>query len=120
MTCLAQGGSPFGGFLFCKDVQCLGACCLPDEACTELVFEECREAGGVFQGPPLLCTQVICEGCATDTNTDRTTDVQDLVNVILDWGTAGRKHGGDVNGDRFVDFIDLDLVVVNWGPCESL
>ena len=30
-------------------------------------------------------------------------DVVDLVNVILDWGTDGAAHGGDVDGDGTVE-----------------
>ncbi len=49
-------------------------------------------------------------------------DVNDLNNVILDWGTDGSANGGDVTGvvpgsppDGIVDVNDLIAVIVNWG-----
>jgi hypothetical protein len=41
----------------------------------------------------------------------------DLVNVILDWGTAGTEHGGDVDDDGLVGADDLLEVILAWGPC---
>ena len=51
-------------------------------------------------------------------------NVDDLNNVILDWGTSGTAHGGDVTGplpgsppDGIVDVNDLNAVIVGWGVC---
>jgi hypothetical protein len=60
-----------------------------------------------------------CEECEGDTNGSGTVDVDDLINVILDWGTDGSEHGGDVNGSGTVDVDDLVLVILRWGPCEE-
>ncbi len=42
-------------------------------------------------------------------------DVQDLVEVILNWGTADRD--ADIDDSGLVDVVDLVEVVLNWGPC---
>jgi hypothetical protein len=58
----------------------------------------------------------ISNPCPTDTNGDDATDVDDLVRVILDWGTDG---GGpaDINGDGIIGVLDLVAVILAWGPC---
>ena len=43
--------------------------------------------------------------------------VQDLVNVILDWGSDGSANGGDVDASGLVDVNDLVTVIVGWGRC---
>jgi hypothetical protein len=55
--------------------------------------------------------------CPTDTDGNGVTDVDDLVAVILDWGTDGSGHNGDVNGSGGVDVDDLVAVILAWGPC---
>jgi hypothetical protein len=57
-----------------------------------------------------------CE-CPSDTNGDLVVDVDDLLNVLLDWDTDGSMHNGDVNGDGIVDVDDLLQVVLDWGDC---
>ncbi|MHC5004897.1 MAG: hypothetical protein ACYTJ0_17445, partial [Planctomycetota bacterium] len=42
-------------------------------------------------------------GECPDTNGDGVVDVDDLVSVILDWGTDGSGNGGDVDGSGTVD-----------------
>ena len=49
--------------------------------------------------------------CPADTEASGTVDVIDLTNVILDWGSAGLGHGGDVNCDGMVNVQDLLEVV---------
>jgi probable HAF family extracellular repeat protein len=55
--------------------------------------------------------------CPGDSNGDGEVDVDDLTNVVLDWGTDGSGHGGDVDGSGIVDVDDLTLVILGWGPC---
>ena len=43
--------------------------------------------------------------------------MDDLTNVILDWGTDGSGHGGDLDGNGIVDVDDLTAVILGWGPC---
>jgi hypothetical protein len=64
-------------------------------------------------------------GCG-DTNGDGTVDVNDLNNVILDWGTDGSAHGGDLTDntltgppDGIVNVNDMVSVIMNWGDCET-
>ena len=62
--------------------------------------------------------------CAGDTDGDGMVSVDDLIHVILDWGTGGSAHGGDVSGalsgsppDGIVDCNDLNAVILGWGAC---
>ncbi|MHC5004387.1 MAG: CHRD domain-containing protein [Planctomycetota bacterium] len=59
----------------------------------------------VFPAPP----------CLGDVNCDGAIDVDDLVEVILQWGTD--DPAADVNGDGTVDVDDLVAVILGWGPC---
>lgn len=76
-----------------------------------------RMSGGPFalNGGFLAFTPIPCDG---DTNGDATVDVDDLLNVILDWGTDGSENGGDVTGNGDVDVDDLVAVIMTWGICE--
>ena len=65
--------------------------------------------------------QAACDG---DTNDDGVVNVDDLTNVILDWGTDGSANGGDLTGpiagsppDGTVGVNDLNAVIVGWGAC---
>ena len=53
--------------------------------------------------------------CPSDTNGDQIVDVQDMVNVILAWGTD--DAAADVDGSGVVDVNDLVQVVLDWGGC---
>jgi hypothetical protein len=62
--------------------------------------------------------------CPGDTDGDGRVNVDDIVNVITDWGTDGSANGGDVTGalpgsppDGLVDVNDLNAVIVAWGDC---
>ena len=59
--------------------------------------------------------EVETEECASDTNGDLLVDVQDMVNVILAWGTD--DAAADVDGSGIVDVNDLVQVVLDWGAC---
>jgi predicted outer membrane repeat protein len=56
--------------------------------------------------------------CDEDTDGDGDVDIDDMVNVILDWGTDGSEHNGDVDGSGVVDIDDVVAVVVAWGSCN--
>ncbi len=60
--------------------------------------------------------------CPGNTNDDAVIDVLDIINVVLDWGTDGSAHGGNLidTGDSggVVDQADLLAVLVSWGPCS--
>jgi hypothetical protein len=57
--------------------------------------------------------------CRGDTDGSGVVDVDDLINVILDWETNGSRHGGDADGDGSVNESDLDAVFAAWGECPS-
>jgi uncharacterized repeat protein (TIGR01451 family) len=54
--------------------------------------------------------------CLGDVTGDGMVDVQDMVQVILDWNCMGVCEG-DANGDMVVDVQDLVDVVLGFGPC---
>jgi hypothetical protein len=63
--------------------------------------------------------RTLCEDeqpCPTDTNGDGNTDVDDLVAVILAWGSD--DPAADVNGSGEVDVDDLLDVILAWGACD--
>jgi hypothetical protein len=53
--------------------------------------------------------------CPADVDGTGTVDVDDLVAVILAWGTD--DPDADVTGDGTVDVDDLVEVILSWGPC---
>ena len=57
--------------------------------------------------------------CPADTNDDGKVDIDDIVNVVLDWGTDGSGNGGDANGDGVVNIDDIVAVVLTFGPCPG-
>ena len=62
--CLAAGGQ-WHQFETCSTYNCyqVGACCLPDGSCVDLVEPDlCDAGGGVFQGDGVSCMDVFCPG----------------------------------------------------------
>ncbi|MHC5002216.1 MAG: AAA family ATPase [Planctomycetota bacterium] len=57
--------------------------------------------------------------CPPDTDGNGEINVDDLIRVILDWGTDGSAHNGDVDRSGIVDVDDLMEVILGWGPCEA-
>jgi glucose/arabinose dehydrogenase len=53
--------------------------------------------------------------CPADITNNGIVDVDDLLMVINNWGSAGGP--GDVNGNNMVDTDDLLEVINAWGPC---
>ncbi|MHC5001883.1 MAG: hypothetical protein ACYTJ0_02055 [Planctomycetota bacterium] len=56
--------------------------------------------------------------CPADVDGTGVVDVDDLVAVILDWGTDGSAHNSDVDGSGTVDVDDIVVVILTWGPCD--
>ena len=54
--------------------------------------------------------------CPADVNGDGETDVDDLVALIVAWGSADPFADVDDSGE--VDVDDLVALVVAWGPCS--
>ena len=57
-----------------------------------------------------------CSACPTDVDGNGATDVLDLVEVILAWGTGDPV--ADVNDDGTVDVSDMVDLILAWGPCR--
>jgi hypothetical protein len=55
--------------------------------------------------------------CAADTDGDRFIDIDDLVAVILAWGSD--QSAVDVDDDGVVGMSDLVGVLSSWGPCDD-
>ncbi|MHC5001524.1 MAG: DNRLRE domain-containing protein [Planctomycetota bacterium] len=67
--------------------------------------------------PRLVVEYELADPCAADTDGNGVVDVDDLVAVILDWGTDGSENNTDINGDGIVNVDDLVAVILAWGPC---
>jgi len=52
----------------CGPPAAIGACCLPNDSCSQLLDTDCSAAGGAFQGVGAPCLPDPCSGacCATD------------------------------------------------------
>ena len=71
---------------------------------------EAMTVAALIPGPP----PPVCPG---DTDGSGVVDVNDLNNIILDWGTDGSAHQADVDGSGVVDVGDLVEVILGWGAC---
>jgi hypothetical protein len=95
-----------------------GACCLGSGVCQVLPQSDCSTQGGTYHGDDTLC-----EGlgpCPADVNHDGQVDADDLVLVILNWGSCtlpGVCCSGDTDDSGAVDADDLVAVILAWGPC---
>jgi hypothetical protein len=61
---------------------------------------------------------IACNAQPGDTNGDGQVNVDDLVSVILGWGSCPNPPANcpaDVNNDGMVDVDDLVMVILNWG-----
>ena len=58
--------------------------------------------------------------CDADTDGNGRVDIDDIVNVVLDFGTNGAMNNGDVNNDGIVDIDDIVVVVLDFGPCPGI
>ncbi len=57
--------------------------------------------------------------CLGDTDDSGTVDIDDVINVVLDFGRDGSANGGDVDQSGVVDIDDVVLVVLEFGPCPG-
>ena len=65
-----------------------------------------------------VCHEVECpQPCRADVNGDGSVNVEDLTDVILNWGKCPGCPA-DVNGDGIVNVQDLTEVILNWGACQ--
>jgi hypothetical protein len=119
--CSTAGGIFQGSGTTCETGSCppppqTGACCLT-EACIQVTQGDCSKFAGTYQGDGTLCEKVVCTPpCPADIDDDGFINVNDLLEVIGQWGGSG---SADVNGDSIVDVNDLLLVIGAWGPCPE-
>jgi hypothetical protein len=134
-TTIANTGSPVALSFFDNDTAqatftrpadlapWIGTATIDLRAVTQLIISETPpgivnfSAGGTIQytvtydfedGPP-------CPGDATG---DGEVDVDDIVAVVLAWGSCPTGCDADVNGDLVVDVDDIVLVVLSFGSCS--
>ena len=60
--------------------------------------------------------QSIPQYCPSDINKDRSTNVDDLLSVIQDWGDCS-GCSADITGDDVVGVDDLLMIIAAWGQC---
>jgi hypothetical protein len=80
--------------------------------------DDCDIAGGISGDLDNNEVPDECD-CPGDTTGDGTVDVDDLINVILDFGSDGAAHGGDLTDDGIVNVDDLTEVILGWGTCPG-
>ncbi|MHC5002024.1 MAG: M43 family zinc metalloprotease, partial [Planctomycetota bacterium] len=102
--CLAANGTPG-----CADADCCGVVCGLDPFCCETEWDAlCAEqAADECGGDPATCVG--------DVTGDGLVNVDDLLDLLLDWGASGGP--ADLDGDGIVGVDDAILLLVNWGPC---
>ena len=63
-----------------------GACCL-DAGCLEIGEDDCTSAGGTYMGDDSQCASTDCpEPCPADVNGSGKVDIQDIFDVLAQWG----------------------------------
>ena len=66
----------------------------------------------------LRIDRILCGGgCPADVDGSGTVDVEDLILVVLAWGTG--DPAADVDGNGIVNVQDLVTVVLAWGKCPA-
>lgn len=57
--------------------------------------------------------------CTTDLDNSGTTDLQDLIILLSDWGPCEELCVGDINSDGLTGYQDLLELISAWGPCSG-
>jgi hypothetical protein len=85
---------------------------LPNDSVTEAGIDN-------FSVERIVCAEA--PPCVGDTDGNGAVDIDDLVNIVLDFGFEGADppNGGDVNGDMIVDVDDIVEAVLNFGACPG-
>ena len=68
-------------------------------------------------GVQLLERRPVDGACQGDANGDGVVDIEDLLDLIEDWGCVGKACAADFNGDGIVNIDDLLVLFSDWGPC---
>ncbi|MCH2133042.1 MAG: hypothetical protein MK116_04750 [Phycisphaerales bacterium] len=92
-----------------------GACCV-GENCSITSEADCASAGGSYQGDASGCAGDPCDvppDCPGDVNGDTIINVEDILQVLADFGL--NTGSGDADGDGDTDVEDLLLVIGEFG-----
>mgnify|MGYP002821244694 CR=1 FL=1 len=121
-ACAAFGGVFQGDGTSCATIECPapeGWCCPDSAGCFEFDEETCLLFGGTWGGPGTSCSDAdACDStgsCPGDLNGDGVVDVDDVLEVLSNYGTSSGE--GDVDGDGDSDVNDVLAVINGWGPC---
>ena len=92
-----------------------GACCVNDTVCVPLPESNCIAGGGTYMGDFVACSSVDCAAaCDGDCNGDGVVAVEDLLQLIADFGNASEC---DWNDDGIATVEDILVLLGAWGPC---
>ena len=96
-----------------------GWCCTETGDCFELTQATCVAFGGTYGGDGSTCADSdACDDtsdCLGDTTGDGVVNVDDVLDVLANYGSDGSS--GDADGDNDVDVDDVLLVINGWGNC---
>ncbi|MHC4126855.1 MAG: hypothetical protein ACYSWT_00620 [Planctomycetota bacterium] len=80
----------------------------------------CRVATRLAAGVALMLAAEALAACPGDTNGDALVNVNDVLNVLANWGLGPfDPPGADTNSDGIVNVTDFLLVLAGWGPCAG-
>ncbi len=92
-----------------------GACCVSETVCLPLPESNCVAGGGTYMGDFVACSSVDCAtSCDGDCNGDGDVAVEDLLQLIADFGNASKC---DWSGDGMATVEDILVLLAAWGPC---
>ncbi|MAT80423.1 MAG: hypothetical protein CMJ29_02810 [Phycisphaerae bacterium] len=121
-SCVAFSGTFQGDATDCDVVECPepeGWCCTDTGDCFELTQATCLAFGGIYGGDGSTCIDPdACDDssdCVGDTTGDGVVNVDDVLDVLANYGSDGSS--GDADGDNDVDVDDVLLVINGWGDC---
>ncbi|MHC4990896.1 MAG: hypothetical protein ACYTJ0_17335 [Planctomycetota bacterium] len=112
------GGMPHTGWFIAGTQPSVGA------SGSFMAYQSVGNDAFQLQCPPplmnlMLTVDVVPEPCPADVNDDNVVEVDDLIEVVLDWGCEG-DCAADVNADGVVDVDDVVEVIRAWGvPCPD-
>ena len=97
----------------------MGACCLSSGSCIVIAQHLCENADADFLGEGTECDDLACVPCPGDVDGDGDADVDDILGLIVEFGSSGDGLGGDLDGDGDVDVDDLLAMLNYFGGCSG-
>lgn len=121
-ACAAFEGTFQGDGTSCDSVECpapQGWCCPDTSDCFEFDEETCLLFGGTWGGAGSTCSDSdVCDPsdpCPGDLDNDGVVEVDDILEVLSNYGSTGGD--GDADGDGDSDVDDILKIINGWGPC---